>query len=99
MAILVTEEGVQKVPIATVFLWLAVLLVTAAAVYYVFFREVETTVDVGIPPNYRNIDPLATMTLDPLAVVNSEPFRSLRQYVALPAPGNAGRQNPFIVVP
>ncbi|MEK7195198.1 MAG: hypothetical protein AAB655_00720 [Patescibacteria group bacterium] len=95
MAIVVVEEGKNKVNIVNVVLWFVVMTILGVAIYYIFFSRPEL-VEVVIPSNFKNVDSLATVNLDPNEVVSSKSFQSLKQYVQLPVPGNAGRSNPFM---
>ncbi len=92
---IVVEEDRPKINITQVLMWLTVLLIVGFAVYYIFFAEPQI-VGVAVPPAFKNIDPLAEVNLTPEDLINSEQFKSLKQYVTPPEAGNAGRTNPFI---
>lgn len=94
MAIIVEEER-PKVSTTSILMWLAILIVIGAAVYYVFFSRPEI-VGVAVPQAFENIGRISEISLNPEDVINSSQFQSLKQYVASPVPGNTGRANPFI---
>lgn len=94
MAIIVEEER-SRPSIIAVLMWLMVLIIVAVAVYYIFFVQPQV-VDIGVPSNFQNIDPLAEINLNPEDVIGSSGFQSMKQYVTPPVPGNAGRANPFV---
>jgi len=98
MAIIVEEEksGVNLVRLIG---WLGVLGVVAASIYYVFFAAPEL-VTIKPPENFANITPIATITLHPENVLNSQTFQALKSPpFPLPTgkgPAAVGRTNPFI---
>ncbi|MBU6500334.1 MAG: hypothetical protein KGJ89_00695 [Patescibacteria group bacterium] len=94
---IVLEEEKNKTNIVSIITWLAVLGIIVAAVYYIFFNQPQL-VEVAAPANFQNVDPLSKIKLNPEDVINSQSFQSLKQYVAPPVPGNAGRDNPFVPV-
>lgn len=94
MAIIVEEEK-SRVGIMAVFMWFVVLIIVAVGVYYIFFVKPQI-VDVAVPSNFENINPIAEININPEDVINSSGFQSLKQYVTPPVPGNAGRANPFV---
>ncbi|OGZ52752.1 MAG: hypothetical protein A3B25_00975 [Candidatus Ryanbacteria bacterium RIFCSPLOWO2_01_FULL_48_26] len=96
MAIVVSEEGEKKIDIVNLTIWLFLLIVVGITAYFIFFKKPEL-VDVASPSSYRNIDPLAQVTLNPEEVVNSPDFQSLKQYVPLLSPASVGRSNPFLI--
>ncbi len=96
MAIVVSEEGEQKIDILNIAIWVFLLVLIGVAAYLIFFRKPEL-VEVVSPSSFKNIDPLAKVALNPQEVVNSPDFRSLKQYVPLPSPASVGRSNPFLV--
>ncbi|MEK9180562.1 MAG: hypothetical protein AAB897_04080 [Patescibacteria group bacterium] len=93
MAIIVEEERPQ-INITRMLMWLIILVIIGVAIYYIFFSQPQI-VDVAIPSNFQNIDPLASINLNPEDVINGPEFQALKQYVTVPEPGNAGRLNPF----
>ena len=95
MAITIYDEGERKVDIVSIAMWATLLLVVGISVYFIFFKQ-PGLVEVVSPANYKNIDPLANVTLNPEEVVNGKDFQSLKQYVPLPPPAEVGRVNPFL---
>lgn len=94
MAIIVEEEQGNRVSIISALMWVLVLVIIIAAGYFIFFAQPQF-VEIVAPQNFKGIDPLANLNLDPEGVVQSQEFQSLRQYVTPIAPGNAGKSNPF----
>ncbi len=93
MAIIVEEEK-TKVNILKIVMWVALLAIIGVAVYYIFFAEPQL-VEFAVPPAFLNINPLATVSLNPDEVINGQAFQALKPYVTPPTPGNSGRPNPF----
>ena len=94
MAILVTEEGENRVDIANIVIWVSLLVVVVIAVYFIFFRK-PPLIEVTSPSNYQNTDPLASVNLNPQEVANSIE-QTLKPYVPPPSPAVVGRENPFL---
>ncbi len=95
MAIVIEEER-NGGNIVKILMWLLILVVVAVAGYYIFFAEPEL-VEIVVPPNLqnKNISSLTGINLNPEEVVGGREFKSLKQYVNPPQPGNAGKSNPF----
>lgn len=74
---------------------IAALAILGGAVYFLFFTPVPA-IEVIVPPSIRSAEELSTVQFDPISVVNSEKFRSLRRYVGQSSIGKVGRPNPFI---
>ena len=94
MAIFIEEERNKISPISIV-TWLVVLVIIGLAVYYIFFTQ-PGLVEIAAPSNFQSIDPLSRINLNPEDVVNGRGFQALRSTIALPTPGNSGRDNPFL---
>ena len=90
---IVVEGEKSGVGIVRFLMWLAILVIAGTSVYYVFFVEPQL-VDVAIPKELEQIDPLVSVSLSPEEVINV--LESLRPHVAPPVAGNAGRSNPFV---
>lgn len=97
MAIIVEEERKRGSPARAV-LWMTVLIILGIAAYYIFLARPQT-IEIVAPPGFGTLEPLAEAQVNPESIVNSADFQSLKQYVSLPEPGNAGRINPFIPPP
>lgn len=95
MAIVIEEEG-SKINILQVVIWISVLAVIGAAVYYVFFVNPESVVTI-IGPEFKNINPLGKLNINPAEVLGAPPFNTLQSYITVnePDPANFGRKNPF----
>jgi hypothetical protein len=95
MAIVVEEEG-RKVNILQIVIWLSVLAVIGIAIYYIFFVS-PPTADVVIGLEFKNINPLGNLNINPVEVLGGPPFNTFQSHVTVtqPDPANFGRQNPF----
>ena len=78
-------------------LWFLIIIIIAVAGYYIFFAKPQFVEIIGVPQNLqsKDIDILSVIDLNPEGVINSQEFRSLKQYITPPQPGNAGKSNPF----
>jgi len=94
MAIIVEEEK-NRINIARILIWLTVLMILGAVVYYIFFTQPQL-VNVVAPTAFDNIDPLADVDLNPQEVVDNPVFKALERHITPPVPENAGRSNPFV---
>ena len=94
MAIVIEEEK-NGVSIVRIIVWFTPIVIFGVVVYYIFFAKPQL-VDVAAPSTFQSVDRLAEINLNPEEIVNSSAFRSLRQNVSVPLPGNAGRANPFL---
>lgn len=94
MAIIV-EEGKNKTGVVSFLIWILILGLITAAVYYVFFKNPDI-VGVLTPAGFQNTAALSKINLKPEEIINSAQFQSLKQYVSLPTIQNAGRANPFL---
>ncbi|MCR4328084.1 MAG: hypothetical protein NUV53_01035 [Patescibacteria group bacterium] len=96
MAIIIEEEQQQStISIVSIFVWVVILGVVGASVYYLFFKNPDFTLFVT-PEGFKNTEALSKINLNPGQVVTSPAFKALRQYTALPEPLNVGRKNPFL---
>ncbi len=93
MAIVIEEEQ-NKSSIAGVMTWFVILVVIVVASYYIFFKA-PSSVEIIVPTNFKNIEPLAHINVNPDAVVD-QISKLLKPQITPPEPGNAGRPNPFI---
>lgn len=94
MAIVVEAEA-RRTNFVRFFIWLVILGVIIAAVYYIFFKTPEL-VEVVVPPTFRNTEELSRISLNPESVVQSPTFNALRPYVTPLVPPPPGRPNPFL---
>jgi hypothetical protein len=94
MAIVIEEEG-NKTNIVGTVTWVVVLVIIVLTIYYVFFAQPQL-VEVVAPANFKNIDPLANVTLNLEDVTGNRNFQNLKQYITPISPGNYGRSNPFL---
>src|SRR3989344_5104869 len=97
MAIVVEEEQSRGVSsgVVSILIWLLVLGIIAAAVYYVFFAEPEF-ITISAPEDFTETEITARAEIDPQAVLGDPRFTNLNDYVTSPPPGSFGRSNPFL---
>jgi len=95
MAIVIEEEKNRISPISII-TWLVILVIVGLAVYYIFFSQPQL-VEITAPSSFQNINPLSKVDVNPEDVINSPGFQSLKSTIAPLAPGNTGRENPFLV--
>jgi flagellar basal body-associated protein FliL len=95
MAIVIEEEK-NKINILSIITWLVIIVIIGLAVYYIFFSQPQL-IEVATPSSFQNINPLAKINISPENVINGPAFQSLKSTITLPAPGNAGRGNPFLM--
>ncbi|MBI4085655.1 MAG: hypothetical protein HY433_00175 [Candidatus Liptonbacteria bacterium] len=94
MAIIV-EEKRNSGSIVNFLTWIAVLAITAASVYYIFFKNPEL-VEFTASPSFKNVQQLSKININPQELLDNAAFQALKQYVTLTPPQNLGRSNPFL---
>lgn len=92
---IVVEEEKGGVGMGKIIAWIIILVIIGASAYYVFFAKPEL-IEITAPSNFKIINPLAKINLNPEEVVNSPDFQALKQYIGVPVAGNTGRANPFL---
>ena len=96
MAIIVDEQQSSKsAAIIKVIVWLTLLGVITAGVYYLFFKQ-QALIEYAAPSNFKNVSEIAKITLNPDEVINDPLFLSLKQYVRFSPTTIMGRDNPFL---
>lgn len=95
MAIVVEEEKQSKGSFIGVLIWIVILSVLGAIVYYIFFKKPQT-IEVLQPVGFKNTEALSKINLNTEELVQSPAFQALKSYIPLPKPINAGRTNPFL---
>ncbi len=75
--------------------WILLIALVFGLAYFLFFKQPEW-VEILKPPGYENTTKLAKIHLDPSEVIQSEVFKSLKQYSEPPTIGEIGRPNPFL---
>ena len=93
MAIIVEEEK-NKGGIVRILMWVVILGIVGFAGYYIFFAKPQL-VEIEAPANFKGINPLSEIQLNPQEVIQGRSFQALKNYVSPPQPGNAGKSNPF----
>ncbi|MDP3948483.1 MAG: hypothetical protein Q8Q17_00880 [bacterium] len=95
MAIII-EEKTNGSGIVTFLIWLAILGIITASVYYVFFKKPELVEFSASPPSaFKNIEQLSKISINSDQLINNPQFQALKQYITIPSPENVGRANPF----
>ncbi len=97
MAIVVEEERSAGVSsgIVSILVWLLILGIIAAAVYYVFFAEPEF-ITITAPEGFTATEMASRADIDPQAVIGDPRFTNLHDYITQPPAGSFGRANPFL---
>lgn len=97
MAIVVEQEQSRGVSsgVVSILVWLLILGIIAAAVYYVFFAEPEF-IQIAPPDDFAATEQTANAEIDPEAVLGDPRFTNLNDYITPPPPGAFGRTNPFL---
>lgn len=96
MAIVVEQEKASGVGIVRIVLWVVLLGIILAAVYYVFFKKPDAIPDLITPSGFRNTTELSKINLDPQAVLQNPSFQSLRSQLPPLSTSSVGRPNPFL---
>lgn len=94
MAIIV-EEKTNGGGLMTFLVWLAILVIIVASVYYVFFKQPQL-VEFASSESFKNIQQLSKISINSDQLINNPQFQLLKQYVTVSPPENVGRSNPFL---
>ncbi len=81
--------------IVSVLVWLVLLVLLASGSYYLFFKNPEL-VPISPPPGFSETQAVASLTLDPEAVIRSLESRGFKSQVTVPKAETQGRANPFL---
>ena len=96
MAIIVEEQsGGRSASIVKLGIWLVLLGVIGAGIYYLFFKQ-QQLVEYAVPANFQNVAQIAKIEFNPDEVINDPLFLSLKQYIRLEPPAAIGKANPFL---
>ena len=96
MAIELNEKPKKGINWKIIIIVAVILGVVLLAAYFLFFAPTPRF-DVSTPPSLKTARDISTSSVDPENVVNSQAFKSLRNYAPLPSVGLIGRDNPFLV--
>jgi hypothetical protein len=96
MAIVVEQERAPRLGLVKIVLWLIIIAVIAAAVYYLFFKRPDTIPNLIAPNGFQNTSNLSKINLDPAAVIQNPVFQSLKSHVGDLPTSTPGRANPFL---
>ncbi len=92
---IVFEEKTNTGAITTFIVWVIILGVIAASVYYVFFKEPQL-VEFTSSASFKNIQQLSKITINSAELVNNPQFAALKQYITVSPLEGAGKSNPFL---
>ncbi|MEK9173601.1 MAG: hypothetical protein AAB594_03475 [Patescibacteria group bacterium] len=92
---IVIEESRQKRSFVSIFTWLIIISVIAAASYYIFFTK-PATVDFVIPTDFQDTTELSTIKLNRALIDNDPIFGTLEPRITPPSEARTGRVNPFL---
>lgn len=97
MAILIEEEKKNGTGgILTILTWLIVLGAILGAAYYLFFAQPQLVGKITAPAGFQNTQQLIQINLNPQAILQSQSFQALKQYITPLQPSTTGRPNPFL---
>ncbi len=92
---IVIEEKRNSSGIINFLIWLVILGIIGASVYYIFFKNPEL-VEFTAAPSFKDVQQLSKITLNPGDSINNPAFQALKQYITVTTPENPGRSNPFM---
>jgi hypothetical protein len=95
MAIVVEDNRQSSTGVLGVFIWVVLLCVVGAAVYYVFFKKPEL-ITVAPPKNFKEAQDVAKIQLDAAPVVRKLNLPYFDSHITIPPAAPAGRSNPFL---
>lgn len=99
MAIIVEEEGGNKINYVQLAGWGVIFIAILAAAYFLFFQQ-PSLVPVTAPSSFGSIAPISGLTIQPDDVLNSPSYQALKApSFPLPTPNGpvpVGRSNPFL---
>ena len=96
MAIVVEEERRHGVNIVNILIWVVILAIVVASVYYVFIKKPQTIPQFLTPTQFKNTAELSKVQLDSQDVVNNPLFRILKAPPQASTVQATGRPNPFL---
>ena len=96
MAIVIEEERKQSASaLIGAVMWIIMLGVIGAAIYYVFFTKPDL-VELAVPAEFANTAQISKIDLKPEEVLSNPAFRGLKQYITPALRSDTGRPNPFL---
>lgn len=95
MAIVVEREERSNSKVVKGVIWGMIVLIIAAAIYYIFFKRPEL-VEIPVPQNFKSTEELSKVRLSPEEVVTNPAFQLLRPYITPLVPPPSGKANPFL---
>ncbi len=87
-------EGKKTSGIIGFLIWLAVLLILGAGLYYIFFKQPDL-IPITPPAGLETGQKVSQLKLDPESVTNDPKFVNLRTYHNVTEATTTGRDNPF----
>ncbi len=88
-------EGRKKSGIVGFLIWLVLLLVLGAGLYYIFFKQPDL-IPITPPAGLETGQQISRLKLDPESVTRDPKFENLRTYHNIPEATTPGRDNPFL---
>lgn len=95
MAIIVEEKRSGMQGLVNALVWVVILGVVIAGVYYIFFKNPEL-VEYSTVTSFQNVQQLSKIVIHPDEWNNNPQLQALKQYTTTVAPQNVGRSNPFL---
>ncbi len=95
MALILEEKKDAAGSVMNLLVWLVLLVVLASGSYYLFFKNPEL-VPISPPPGFSETQAVASLTLDPEAVIRSLESRGFKSQITVPQSETRGRANPFL---
>lgn len=92
---IIFEEKTNKSSILNFLVWVAVLAIVAAGVYYVFFKKPELA-EFTSSASFKNIQQLSKITINSTELLNNPRFNSLKKYITVSPLQTTGKTNPFL---
>lgn len=94
MAIFVEEKSDSSVIINMV-IWIAILAIISAGIYYIFFKQPQL-VEFTASQSFKNIQQLSKISINSDKLINNQAFQTLKPYITVAQPDNLGKDNPFL---
>ncbi len=94
MAILV-EEKADSGAVVNIVIWIMILAIISASVYYIFFKQPQLVEFAG-SSSLKDIQQLSKISINSDKLINDRAFQTLKSYITVSQPDNLGRDNPFL---
>jgi len=94
MAIFI-EEKTDSGAVVNVVIWLTILAIISASIYYIFFKKPQL-VEFTASASFKNIEQLSKISINSDKLINNQTFQTLKPYITVAEPDNFGNANPFL---